>query len=87
MQLFCFSLTVFLFRSWISGKCRGPYAWIINFLTLLIGPKYDGDYLHNLINDILGKTRLHQALTNIVIPTFDIKNLQPAIFSSYQVPV
>ncbi|XP_058228432.1 patatin-like protein 2 isoform X1 [Rhododendron vialii] len=69
----------------IFPQTEGPYAWIINFLTLLIGPKYDGDYLHNLINDILGKTRLHQALTNIIIPTFDIKNLQPTIFSSYQV--
>ncbi|XP_058228439.1 patatin-like protein 1 isoform X5 [Rhododendron vialii] len=68
----------------IFPQTEGPYAWIINFLTLLIGPKYDGDYLHNLINDILGKTRLHQALTNIIIPTFDIKNLQPTIFSSYQ---
>jgi len=28
---------------------------------------------------------LRQTLTNIVIPTFDIKRLQPTIFSNYQV--
>lgn len=31
-----------------------------------------------------GETRMHETLTNIVIPTFDIKSLQPTIFSSYQ---
>ncbi|KAJ8430014.1 hypothetical protein Cgig2_008453 [Carnegiea gigantea] len=35
---------------------------------------------------LLGETRLHQALTNVVIPTFDIKNLQPVLFSSFKVP-
>ncbi|XP_062075304.1 patatin-like protein 3, partial [Humulus lupulus] len=50
------------------------------------GPKYDGKYLHNLVHKLLGTTRLHQTLTNIVIPAFDIKKLQPTIFSSYQAP-
>ncbi|KAH0989915.1 hypothetical protein GBA52_001398 [Prunus armeniaca] len=27
---------------------------------------------------------MHQTLTNVVIPTFDIKNLQPTVFSSYR---
>ncbi|KAE8683342.1 Patatin-like protein 2 [Hibiscus syriacus] len=31
----------------------------------------------------LGKTRLDQTLTKVVITTFDIKKLQPTIFSSY----
>ncbi|KAI8552341.1 hypothetical protein RHMOL_Rhmol06G0259000 [Rhododendron molle] len=66
-------------------KCRGLCGWIITLLTQLFGPKYNGNYLHSLINDRLGETRLDQALTNIVIPTFDIKNLQPTIFSSYHV--
>ncbi|XP_027091094.1 patatin-like protein 2 isoform X2 [Coffea arabica] len=47
------------------------------------GPKYDGKYLHNLLKQKLGETKLHQTLTNVVIPTFDIKLLQPTIFSSY----
>ncbi|KAF5468270.1 hypothetical protein F2P56_012436 [Juglans regia] len=50
----------------------------------LIGPKYDGKYLHGVLREKLGETRLHSTLTNIVIPTFDIKNLQPTVFTSYE---
>ncbi|RWW13009.1 hypothetical protein GW17_00023300 [Ensete ventricosum] len=32
----------------------------------------------------LGGVRLHETLTNVIIPTFDIKQLHPTIFSSYQ---
>ncbi|KAK0575702.1 hypothetical protein LWI29_005440 [Acer saccharum] len=51
----------------------------------LAGPKYDGKYLHSLVKEKLGSVRLHQTLTNVVIPTFDIKKLQPIIFSTYDV--
>lgn len=54
-------------------------------LRLLSGPKYDGKYLHNLVQEKLGKTKLHQTLTNVVIPTFDIKLLEPTVFSSYAI--
>uniref|UniRef100_M1BFJ2 Patatin homolog n=1 Tax=Solanum tuberosum TaxID=4113 RepID=M1BFJ2_SOLTU len=37
--------------------------------------------LHKVLQDKLGETRLHQALTNVVIPTFDIKKNQPIIFT------
>ncbi|XP_050363997.1 patatin-like protein 2 [Argentina anserina] len=47
-------------------------------------PKYDGKYLHKLIKEKLGNRKLNQTLTNVVIPTYDIKYLQPAIFSSYE---
>ncbi|KAK6939575.1 Patatin-like phospholipase domain [Dillenia turbinata] len=50
----------------------------------LTGPIYDGKYLREIVWEILGNTRLHQTLTNVVIPTFDIKQLQPTIFSSYR---
>ncbi|KAB2036721.1 hypothetical protein ES319_D03G020900v1 [Gossypium barbadense] len=46
------------------------------------GPKYDGKYLRSLINKLLGDITLKQALTNLVLPTFDIKLLQPVIFST-----
>ncbi|XP_071904196.1 patatin-like protein 2 [Coffea arabica] len=52
-------------------------------IKAVTGPKYDGKYLHNLLKQKLGETKLHQTLTNVVIPTFDIKLLQPTIFSSY----
>ncbi|XP_059305348.1 patatin-17-like [Lycium ferocissimum] len=47
----------------------------------LIAPKYNGEYLHKVLQEKLGETRLHQALTDVVIPTFDIKKFQPIIFS------
>lgn len=49
------------------------------------GPKYNGKYLHGIVREKLAKTRLNQTLTNIVIPTFDITQLQPTIFSTYEV--
>lgn len=33
----------------------------------------------------LGDIKLDQTLTNVVIPTFDIKRLQPTVFSTYEV--
>ncbi|CAL8102159.1 unnamed protein product [Prunus armeniaca] len=60
-----------------------PYATKI--IKALAGPKYDGKYLHDLVGQKLGDKKLHQTLTNVVIPTFDIKQLQPTIFSSYEV--
>ncbi|KAL8110305.1 hypothetical protein AgCh_026144 [Apium graveolens] len=48
------------------------------------GPKYDGKYLHDVVRAKLRETRLHQTLTNVIIPTFDIKHLQPIIFSTYE---
>ncbi|KAE8652095.1 patatin-like protein 2 [Cucumis sativus] len=53
-------------------------------LKSLEGPKYDGKYLHRLVREKLGNTKLNQTLTNVVIPTFDIKLLQPTVFSSYE---
>uniref|UniRef100_A0A6N2MV02 Patatin n=1 Tax=Salix viminalis TaxID=40686 RepID=A0A6N2MV02_SALVM len=60
-----------------------PLASAANLVKTLRGPKYDGKFLHSIVKEKLGDTRLHQTLTNIVIPTFDIKRLQPTIFSSY----
>ncbi|CAI9293795.1 unnamed protein product [Lactuca saligna] len=57
-------------------------AKIIKSLT---GPLYDGKYLHNSIRKRLQNIRLEDALTNVVIPTFDISTLQPTIFSSYEI--
>ncbi|OMO79022.1 Patatin/Phospholipase A2-related protein [Corchorus capsularis] len=62
-----------------------PFAPAANVVKSLMGPKYDGKYLHKIVKEKLGETRLNQTLTNVVIPTFDIKQLQPKIFSSYEV--
>ncbi|CAH2051039.1 unnamed protein product [Thlaspi arvense] len=81
-------------------KQEGPHifdqtnsTWFISVLassewnSLTPGPKYDGKYLHKIICETLNQTRLNQALTNVVIPTFDIKLLQPTIFSSFKLEV
>ncbi|RLM62208.1 hypothetical protein C2845_PM14G16970 [Panicum miliaceum] len=47
------------------------------------GPKYDGKYLRSIVRELLGDTKISQTLRNVVIPTFDIKLLQPTIFSKY----
>ncbi|XP_075508372.1 patatin-like protein 2 isoform X3 [Primulina tabacum] len=70
--------------SHIFPKKGGIIGSVENAVVQLGNPKYDGKYLHKLIRDNLGKTRLHDTLTNVVIPTFDIKNLQPTIFSSFE---
>lgn len=49
------------------------------------GPKYDGKYLHAKIREVLGKTRVGDTRPNVIIPTFDIRMLQPIIFSTYEV--
>ncbi|KAL8124852.1 patatin-like protein 1 [Apium graveolens] len=46
------------------------------------GPKYDGKYLRSTIKDILGNITMNETLTNVIIPTFDIKLIQPMIFST-----
>ncbi|XP_049935245.1 patatin-like protein 2 isoform X2 [Nymphaea colorata] len=65
------------------NMCSGILGPTGRYLKVLTGPKYDGKYLHSLVQGILKDTKLHETLTNVVIPTFDIKLLQPVIFSSF----
>jgi hypothetical protein len=48
-------------------------------------PKYDGKYLRSLTNGLLGDLTLKETLTEVIIPAFDIKHLQPVIFSTNDV--
>jgi patatin-like phospholipase/acyl hydrolase len=56
-----------------------------SMLGAMTGPKYNGKYLRSMINELLGNLTLKQTLTNVIIPTFDIKLLQPVIFSTKDV--
>ncbi|KAK4269906.1 hypothetical protein QN277_023003 [Acacia crassicarpa] len=49
------------------------------------GPKYDGKELRYFLRLAFNQTRLSQTLTNVVIPTYDLKLSHPTIFSSFQV--
>uniref|UniRef100_A0A0D9X8X1 Patatin n=1 Tax=Leersia perrieri TaxID=77586 RepID=A0A0D9X8X1_9ORYZ len=55
----------------------------LGLIHRMSGPKYDGKYLHSVVQELLGETRVSQTITNVVIPTFDIKLLQPTIFSKF----
>ncbi|XP_031493303.1 patatin-like protein 2 [Nymphaea colorata] len=68
----------------IFPQSRGLWGKMKKLVGAIAGPKYDGKYLRQLVKDKLGDTKLHQTVTNVVIPAFDIKFLQPTIFSSFQ---
>ncbi|KAK1288175.1 hypothetical protein QJS10_CPB19g01590 [Acorus calamus] len=68
----------------IFPQTCGPIAWVKNsIISVIKGPKYDGKYLHSLLRRKLGETRLDKTLTNVFIPSFDIKLLQPTIFTTF----
>ncbi|KAE8683341.1 Patatin-like protein 2 [Hibiscus syriacus] len=67
----------------LFAPVKNLFAPVTKLFKSLSGPKYDGEYLHNIVREKLGETRLDQTLTKVVIPTFDIKILQPTISSSY----
>ncbi|GMI65993.1 phospholipase A IVB, PATATIN-like protein 5 [Hibiscus trionum] len=72
----CFSFTVmeigYMFRRMTMN------------MNALMRPKYNGKYLRKTICMVLGDRRLHETLTSVVIPTFDIKLLQPTVFTTFE---
>ncbi|BAT96832.1 hypothetical protein VIGAN_09013700 [Vigna angularis var. angularis] len=62
-------------------KKNGPEIFPSHFLSC---PKYDGEFLKGKTVELLRETRLNETLTNVVIPTFDEKKIQPVIFSNYK---
>ncbi|KAK1609461.1 hypothetical protein QYE76_033134 [Lolium multiflorum] len=59
-------------------------AWLRNFIASVTGPKYDGKFLHDKIKSITGHVTIADTVTNIILPTFDIKFMQPVIFNTYE---
>ncbi|KAJ4702461.1 Patatin [Melia azedarach] len=55
---------------------------IIRSCRQWVRPIYDGKYIRKLTNQLLGEITVKETLTNVVIPAFDIKLLQPVIFST-----
>ncbi|OMO56685.1 hypothetical protein CCACVL1_26346 [Corchorus capsularis] len=66
---------------------RSNYRRMIMKIITLIRPKYNGKYLRKIICKVLGNRRLHETLTRVVIPTFDIKLLQPTVFSTFEAKI
>lgn len=65
-----------LMRSSFPDIIRSIWSLI---LTLWY-PRYDGGHLRDIIQKLLKETMLSESLTNVIIPSFDIKLLQPTVF-------
>ncbi|KAL0377745.1 UNVERIFIED_CONTAM: Patatin-like protein 3 [Sesamum radiatum] len=77
------NLTKFYFEHCPKIFPASRRANFVNVIAnLLGGPKYDGIYLKSLIRGLLRNVTVSQTLTNVVIPTFDLKHLQPIIFTT-----
>ncbi|KAL6654177.1 hypothetical protein ACP70R_007642 [Stipagrostis hirtigluma subsp. patula] len=57
---------------------------VANLLGNIRGPKYDGVFLHDKIKSLTRDVTVADTVTNIVVPAFDVKYLQPIIFSTYE---
>ncbi|ONI04659.1 hypothetical protein PRUPE_6G333300 [Prunus persica] len=68
----------------IFHQPRSLIGKIKHCLKGLVRSKYNGKYFHKLVKEKLGDKHLHDTLTNVVIPTVDIKLPCPVIFSSYE---
>lgn len=55
---------------------------VANMFGEVTGPKYDGKYIRSLTKVLLRNLTLKQTLTDVVIPAFDIRRVQPVIFTS-----
>ncbi|XP_060671922.1 patatin-like protein 2 [Ziziphus jujuba] len=64
---------------WIQGTLKNVGNYIAQ---VLYQPKYDGEDLHKKIREMMNEKRIHETLTNVIIPTFDIKRLQPVSFTT-----
>ncbi|CAL9003632.1 unnamed protein product [Prunus brigantina] len=62
-----------------AKRCR-YFVYISKAMELLA--RYRKYELKNIIKKVMGKTRLHETITNVIIPSYDIKFLQPVIFST-----
>ncbi|KAM7507059.1 hypothetical protein LguiA_017512 [Lonicera macranthoides] len=64
-------------------KSRNKFIHSVrNLFGAIKGPKYDGVYLRSLVKELLGDLSIKQTLADVIIPAFDIKRLQPVIFST-----
>uniref|UniRef100_A0A7N0URE3 Patatin n=1 Tax=Kalanchoe fedtschenkoi TaxID=63787 RepID=A0A7N0URE3_KALFE len=63
-----------------------PLGKLKNMFKALKGPKYSGRHLRHVIRKKFRSIKLHDTLTNILVPTYDIKKQQSVIFTNYQIP-
>ncbi|TKW01776.1 hypothetical protein SEVIR_8G200900v4 [Setaria viridis] len=62
----------------------GWLSTAMNLVSTMRGPKYDGVFLHDKIKKLTHDVRIADTVTNVIVPAFDVKYLQPVIFSTYE---
>ncbi|CAN6381773.1 unnamed protein product [Urochloa humidicola] len=69
-----------------SKKIFPPDRWhkFLQKGASFLGPKYDGNDLHQEIHSATGDVMLADTVTNIVIPAFDVKYMHPVIFNTFE---
>ncbi|KAI5070406.1 hypothetical protein GOP47_0014749 [Adiantum capillus-veneris] len=54
----------------------------IPVLSTITGPKYEASGLEEILKDVCRDVKIKDTLTDVVIPTFDIKLMEPTYFST-----
>lgn len=70
-----------LVKNFLQTACQVAVRYLG---TIFLYPKYDGQLLRDTVKEVLGNIRLDQTSTNVLITSFDIKDLNPILFSSHQ---
>ncbi|KAK1604095.1 hypothetical protein QYE76_027768 [Lolium multiflorum] len=65
-------------------KSYGLLNPVANLLGEVTGPKYNGKFLHDKIKNLTNDVTIADTVTNMIVPTFDIKALQPVLFNTYE---
>jgi patatin-like phospholipase/acyl hydrolase len=69
----------------IFPPTKGPFRQLRKSIASLTGPKYNARGLDELLDEYFASDpHLSDALTSIIIPSFDLKIQQPVFFSSWQ---
>ncbi|CAK9875530.1 unnamed protein product [Sphagnum jensenii] len=85
--LICVSLTSFTeFSICYLRACdsRLPGEEFLKTCKELFRPRYNPQTLDELLEDYCGNRTLSEALTNVIIPSFDIERQSPVLFSSWE---
>ncbi|EOY10975.1 Phospholipase A 2A, IIA,PLA2A isoform 2 [Theobroma cacao] len=62
--------------------CRSLIDLVVRLWKFVFDPKFNGEKLKEVVEEKVGDRRLSETLTNVIIPSFDIKLLQTVVFST-----
>ncbi|KAF8772308.1 hypothetical protein HU200_005900 [Digitaria exilis] len=66
------------------AKKAGGHLTVAKLLGAVRGPKYEGALLHDKMRTLMRDLKVADTVTNVVVPAFDAKCLQPVIFNTYE---